>query len=82
MTIKVTGPVLIFLKIEMASPCDIPCTDIPLTDNISSPEQKIAFYDPMIGFQFECILQVTGFQDQNTQSSMLDTALLACCCLC
>ena len=34
---RVTGPVLIFLNIDIASPWDIPWTDIPLTERISSP---------------------------------------------
>ena len=43
-TIIVTGPVLMFLNMDIASLWDIPCTDIPLTDNISSPENKTEFY--------------------------------------
>ena len=36
-TRMVTGPDLMVLKMEMASECDMPWTDIPLTDRISSP---------------------------------------------
>ena len=43
-TIIVTGPVLMFLNIDIASLWDIPCTDIPLTDNTSSPKIRHPLY--------------------------------------
>ena len=38
-TRMVTRPDLMVLKMEIASECDMPWTDIPLTERISSPEK-------------------------------------------
>ena len=55
-TRMVTGPTLMVLKMEMASECDIPCTDIPLTERISSPEaNKILFRSQIIDIHVSLI---------------------------
>ena len=39
-TRMVTRPDLMVLKMEIASECDMPWTDIPFTERISSPEKN------------------------------------------